>query len=471
MIFFIVLVLFSTFALYNSYINEKNKVENSIRKKSFLISQWIHSSFESSKYILKSIVQDVPLSEVVYPIVDKEMHKLRTQYLLNKMSIVPNAFTIGLFDKNCIVTHANAYVGFDASKREYCIKTKANSQNESYLSTAYLSNKNKLNVTQTYKFKSNDLNHFYGFAALAINLDFFNKWLNKIEISHDSIIIIIDSKLSVLANKSQYNIALGEKLDSDILKKFIESEKTNIIYEEKFSFDNNVRMINAYKVEDLPFIVIVGETNKIWLTHWYKQLFYTVALFIFSLIVLYVLFKNYKLLVEQKKKLEEISITDGLTDIYNRRYFNEIFPKVINSAKRKNELLSFIIMDIDYFKQYNDTYGHQMGDDVLIKIAKAIKDSFHRADDYCFRLGGEEFGILFKIDTKDKALELANTIKENIENLEIEHSNNIASSYVTVSMGLICKDAKDINSNDEVYKEADDLLYKAKEAGRNRVES
>lgn len=174
--------------------------------------------------------------------------------------------------------------------------------------------------------------------------------------------------------------------------------------------------------------------------------------------------------ITDKKIIEEISITDGLTNIFNRRHFNEIFPIIINSAKRDNELVSFLIMDIDHFKQYNDTYGHQMGDNVLIKVAESIKTSLHRADDYCFRLGGEEFGIIFKSESKDKAKEFANKILQNIEKLQIEHSQNSASNYITISGGLICKNANDVKDANEIYKEADDLLYKAKEISRNRVE-
>ena len=175
--------------------------------------------------------------------------------------------------------------------------------------------------------------------------------------------------------------------------------------------------------------------------------------------------------ITDKKRVELISITDGLTNIYNRRHFNELFPKVINSAKRENELVSFLIMDIDHFKQYNDTYGHQMGDDVLIKVSNSIKNSLKRSDDYCFRLGGEEFGVIFKIESKDKAIEFSNTIRENIENLKIEHTGNSASNYVTASFGLICKNAKEIENDNIAYKDADDLLYNAKESGRNKVVS
>jgi len=176
-------------------------------------------------------------------------------------------------------------------------------------------------------------------------------------------------------------------------------------------------------------------------------------------------------LVSLQNELKLLALTDPMTKLYNRRYFNEIFPKVIKSAKRKDEFVSFAIMDIDHFKQYNDTYGHQMGDDALTKVAKAMKDSLNRADDYCFRLGGEEFGVVFKVDSKEKAFDFANSIRENIENLKIEHSGNSASPYVTVSMGLICKNSHNIKDADEIYKQGDDLLYKAKESGRNKVVS
>jgi diguanylate cyclase (GGDEF)-like protein len=115
------------------------------------------------------------------------------------------------------------------------------------------------------------------------------------------------------------------------------------------------------------------------------------------------------------------------------------------------------------------TYGHQAGDETLVKVAKAIKESLNRADDYCFRIGGEEFGVIFKADTKEEAFAFSNKIKENIENQKIEHSSSKVSPYLTVSMGLICKNANDIDNFYEVYKQGDDLLYKAKELGRNRI--
>lgn len=173
--------------------------------------------------------------------------------------------------------------------------------------------------------------------------------------------------------------------------------------------------------------------------------------------------------ITDKKRVEEISITDGLTGIYNRRHFNETFPKLIDAAKRKDELLCFLLLDIDHFKQYNDNYGHQRGDEALIKFAACLKESLKRAEDLCFRLGGEEFGLVYKPESKEKALQFANALRENIEAMKIPHKHSKVSDHITASMGLVCKNANDIDHMDEIYKEADELLYASKESGRNRV--
>ncbi len=170
-----------------------------------------------------------------------------------------------------------------------------------------------------------------------------------------------------------------------------------------------------------------------------------------------------------KKRLEELSVTDELTQLYNKRFFNELLPKVINAAKRKDEYITFAMFDIDYFKLYNDTYGHLQGDEVLKKVSLTVKNSLNRADDYCFRLGGEEFGILFKDGKEGKAKAFIEIIKNKIEELKIEHKENLASEYVTASFGVITLKASLIHDLQYLYKQTDKLLYEAKEKGRNKV--
>lgn len=174
--------------------------------------------------------------------------------------------------------------------------------------------------------------------------------------------------------------------------------------------------------------------------------------------------------ITQKKIYEKLAITDGLTGLYNRRHFNEILHREIKRAARDESVLSFCMIDIDYFKKYNDSYGHQAGDDVLISVAHAIRDSLHRGGDFAFRLGGEEFGVLFSGVNQEKSFKFAQKIRANVEALCLPHSNSLTNKYVTISLGLLVVDFKLENVDENgFYSMADQALYEAKESGRNRV--
>ena len=173
--------------------------------------------------------------------------------------------------------------------------------------------------------------------------------------------------------------------------------------------------------------------------------------------------------ITDKKKVEYLSITDELTGLKNRRCFNQTIKEEINRAKRDNNYLAFLMLDIDYFKKYNDTYGHQAGDEALRKVSKILKKNTKRVSDFAFRLGGEEFALIFTSENKYKSLEYANKIKKDISNLQIEHKTSKVSEHLTASVGLIVKEGKDITSSDELYKLADEALYEAKNSGRNKI--
>lgn len=173
--------------------------------------------------------------------------------------------------------------------------------------------------------------------------------------------------------------------------------------------------------------------------------------------------------ITDKKTIEKLSITDSLTGLYNRKHFDEILPKILNDVKRKNELISFIMIDVDLFKNYNDTYGHQSGDNVLINIGKVLKDTLKRSSDYSFRIGGEEFVCVCKPESKDDIKIIAENLRKNVENLRINHGDNVEHKYVTISLGVATLNAMDIKNYEDLYKIADKLLYEAKNNGRNTI--
>lgn len=170
--------------------------------------------------------------------------------------------------------------------------------------------------------------------------------------------------------------------------------------------------------------------------------------------------------ITNKKKLEILVIEDTLTGVYNRRYFNKIIEKELRRTKRENLNLCLLSIDIDNFKKYNDTFGHPKGDDVLVKVAQTLKAFASRSTDYVFRMGGEEFSILFSGLDLDKSLEFSNELVKKIENLQIEHNEN---KVVTISAGLVCMNANDILNEEELYRFSDVALYDAKANGKNQV--
>ena len=171
-------------------------------------------------------------------------------------------------------------------------------------------------------------------------------------------------------------------------------------------------------------------------------------------------------LINAKAQLEQLTKIDALTNLYNRRHFDELLPQKMNSAKRTHTLFSLVIIDIDFFKNYNDSFGHPAGDLALIELAKLFSDKMQRSDDTVFRLGGEEFALLYEANTESEALKLVEVLRVAVEAL---HHQGIIERQITVSSGLLVIHPKqDILAN-SAYKLADKLMYQAKNSGRNTV--
>ncbi len=173
-----------------------------------------------------------------------------------------------------------------------------------------------------------------------------------------------------------------------------------------------------------------------------------------------------------QEKMERQSIIDDMTGVYNRRHFNKIFEHEIRRAKRAHSDFTLIMIDIDNFKAYNDRYGHGSGDETLERVAQTLQQELKRSGDYLFRLGGEEFGIILTETDRHKGMEFAETLRAEIEALEIVHGGNPPYGRVTISLGVFHTDFNEaVPTPTDIYKYADEALYRAKERGRNRVES
>ncbi len=178
-------------------------------------------------------------------------------------------------------------------------------------------------------------------------------------------------------------------------------------------------------------------------------------------------------LQETNRKLEDLSMLDGLTGIPNRRRFDQVIDTEWRRAKRKKHYLTVIMIDIDFFKQYNDTYGHLAGDECIKSIAQTINTNLHRAGDFAARYGGEEFVVLLPDTDVPGSLVVAEHIRESIQKLAIPHSSSKISDSVTVSLGLasILPEEECMIAIKDFIDNADKALYQAKQSGRNRYVS
>jgi diguanylate cyclase (GGDEF)-like protein len=159
---------------------------------------------------------------------------------------------------------------------------------------------------------------------------------------------------------------------------------------------------------------------------------------------------------------------DGLTGIYNRRFLEENLKRIMKSLSRSGSKLSLLIMDVDYFKKYNDTYGHVMGDECLRIIAKTLKHSATRTEDFVARYGGEEFAVVLPNTREDGAVKVANRMLEAVRNCKIPHESSAIADHVTISIGVTTGIAGYMQSVEEYINRADEMLYKSKHEGRNR---
>ena len=229
---------------------------------------------------------------------------------------------------------------------------------------------------------------------------------------------------------------------------FLKEHEKNVAYKKRRAFLTEYAEMKDYLFYNMILLVFVS--------------------FVFIISIIYSIIKKDNQLKILTKRYKMESITDSMTNLYNRKYFDKIFDNMPFISNGNNWKTAFVMLDIDFFKQYNDTYGHDMGDITLKSVALSLKNYFGKEYEYVFRLGGEEFGvILFDID-EEILKECLADVNKSIESLNIEHKNSTVSNVVTISIGAVIYEPNSYVSCNSLYKIADEFLYKSKENGRNQ---
>ena len=173
---------------------------------------------------------------------------------------------------------------------------------------------------------------------------------------------------------------------------------------------------------------------------------------------------------EANQELTRLSSLDGLTAIPNRRQFDDTLQSEWRRANRQGRPLALLFCDVDFFKQFNDGYGHQVGDECLKAVARTLKESLRRPADLVARYGGEEFAVILPDTDITGALQVAESMRSSVENLSITHRFSRANNVVTISIGAASViPGRGEGNSATLIKAADDALYQAKQGGRNRI--
>jgi diguanylate cyclase (GGDEF)-like protein len=282
-----------------------------------------------------------------------------------------------------------------------------------------------------------------------------------------------ESKKIIINNWNHYNIQYKSEEERKVVRK-IDNQVKKSFKKNNHNFYNYIIKqidllikyeVSSASVERKEFLVKYEKVNNYL---FYNQIFIISFIIVFIFIIVFVTIKNNNKMEYLVDKYKSDSITDGLTGLYNRKYFDNILDETILVSKENSWKSAFTMIDIDFFKQYNDTYGHDAGDIALKTVASILDTLFNEEYDYVFRLGGEEFGILiFDIDRNRLENRLKN-LQKVIASQKILHSAS-KTNFLTISMGVMIIDKAVYSlSRTDIYKKADKKLYQSKEHGRDQ---
>ena len=421
---------------------------------------------ENSDYVLRDIIGHVSAEELRYPDEDLVRQARITRLIEVKRKTLPNAAGVGLVDSNCIVTHTNAQIGVSARDREWCQALLANPLRETFVSHLYLNKAGRLSVTQVRRFPGTGPG-FHGSAGVAVDLGFFSGRIAQMALAPGGTIIIADTRLGLLARKPAMPDLLGKTIDNRQTAAFIASDATYASYRDRSMLDGSKRLYGVRKVGDLPFIILVGEADSDWQASWRQRALGEVVALLLLWTMAILMLRKHRALVRHQQMLSHMANTDTLAGIANRRHFMSRFDVELKHAQRHGTGLAVLMLDIDHFKQINDTYGHATGDQAILACARACQQVL-RDIDFLSRFGGDEFAILLSDISVDGAQVAAERLRQEILACRIAGNAGVLVT-MTASIGLAMLDAG-IPDVEAALAKADAALYRAKGRGRNCIE-
>lgn len=472
----LLIVLHSLF-LANQLNQEYNDIflreERSLSDLAAIVDVHIESTFRAIDGLLESTA-----SEYEEHLSDSSDYVLN--YMLARSSSTPEVKSAFISNESgeIIVATNKALFGVKISERNYFMELRAGDHSISTATVDFgqskIDNKHIMFVARSLKAKDHQ---WPGLVAASIDLSIFHKLLSSFvnpDGESSKVLFLVNSLGLITSRAPDPEKYIWKSVDFpgsqyQTHKSSVNSNTCGVIV---YATDNKERLSCARTVYNGIFLVFASKTTEEIFKNWRRDAIAAVATILVWLTVLMLLSR---MLIRRQEKilglaeqLEQISIVDALTGTYNRRHLDVTLSSEIKRAKRQGGVLSIAMVDIDYFKNYNDCYGHQAGDRCLRIVAETMQAQLKRTGDFVARYGGEEFCLIFPSTTALQAMVLMDKIRISVEALSIMHDAS-PFSHVTISCGISEWHLENNASAYQLISLADKALYISKKKGRNCI--
>ena len=458
------------FVLSQARVDAKARAIETSRNLALLAERDIERNFELYALSLQAVVDGVNNPEI--------------------MAASPRVRSDALFDRAASATYLGAMLVLDAkgdivldsantvprkgnfADRDYFRVHRDNPQVGLYISDPYLSRlrSDAPSIALSRRISGPD-GRFAGVVVVAVELDYFRKLFSALSLGpHGSVALIARDGSMIMRQPYDPKIVGRNIRSASTFRHFVSVPEGS--YSDVGSIDGVRRLYYFKNFPHLPFIIMVAEAHSDIYAAWWRRTFVIgamMAAFAVTLVLLSMaLSAQLRRRMRAESELALLARTDGLTGLNNRRTLGEILDQEWRRAKRNRSVFSLLFVDIDRFKAYNDTYGHQAGDDTLAAVARCIGENIRRPADSAARYGGEEFIVVLPDTPPESAASIAEKIRTAISRLAIEHAG---SEYgrVTASIGAASWTPERGGEVSAVIRAADEALYTAKASGRNKV--
>ncbi len=468
------LVLFGFFAAigYDFYRSSLLMNEQAAANVAMLAQQTIARDIELYDLSIQSVLEGVNDPDILY-----QEPGLRQKILFDRSATAPGLGAIVALDtKGNIYLDSQSYPpreGNFADREYFRVQRDAVRDIGLYVSQPFRARLQEDNWTISVSRRINKPDGgFAGIVSGTIRIGYFERLFNKVAMGNGDRIVLLRDDGTLIARTVGMRSEIGANWQSrPIFAHMISHTKGSFTSDE--SLDGVSRLYAFHRVDHLPLIVAVGVSTDQILAPWRFKMSVLAAIFAVmaaSVVgLVWMLEGELRRRAAAEKAAEEQARTDGLTKLANRRWFDEEMSRKWAVAARDGQPISLLMIDVDHFKFFNDSYGHQAGDRALADIAAVIDGAIRRPDDLAARYGGEEFAVLLPDTDRRGASQIAETIRERARALQIGHVRN-EHKVVTVSIGVATALPRArISAPDILIRDADAALYRAKEEGRNTV--